>query len=191
MSHEKRLVLATLALGKSSIIRRNMGSKLIKMIFTESRQAGRSTETIEVPEIERNVFSLTDADILELARYAMIIEAHYDRPMDIEWGKDGQDGKLYIPQARPETMKSQDDHASVIEKYKLKQHGKVLTSGRAIGQKIGSGVVRVVNDPAQMHLVQPGDVLTVAMWDAGDGAAVFTTSVGDRAVIDQGLVRFG
>ncbi|MDO9271549.1 MAG: phosphoenolpyruvate synthase [Rugosibacter sp.] len=156
---------ATLALGKPSIIRRNMGSKLIKMIFTESRQAGRSTETIDVPENDRNAFSLTDEDILELARYAMIIEAHYQMPMDIEWGKDGQDGKLYILQARPETVKSQDDHASVIEKYKLKQHGKVLTSGRAIGQKIGSGVVRVVKDPAQMHLVQPGDVLVADMTD--------------------------
>lgn len=156
---------ATLALGKSSIIRRNMGSKLIKMIFTDSRQAGRSTETIDVPENERNVFSLTDADILELARYAMIIEKHYQRPMDIEWGKDGQDGKLYILQARPETVKSQNGHATVIEKYKLKQHGKVLTSGRAIGQKIGSGVVRVVKDPTEMHLVQPGDVLVADMTD--------------------------
>ncbi|AJP48228.1 phosphoenolpyruvate synthase [Rugosibacter aromaticivorans] len=156
---------ATLAQGKPSIIRRNMGSKLIKMIFTDSRQAGRSTETIDVPENERNVFSLTDADILELARYAMIIEKHYQRPMDIEWGKDGQDGKLYILQARPETVKSQNGHATVIEKYKLKQHGKVLTSGRAIGQKIGSGVVRVVKDPTEMHLVQPGDVLVADMTD--------------------------
>lgn len=155
----------TLAEGKPSIIRRNMGSKLIKMIFTASRQAGRSTETVDVPEGDRHVFSLTDADILELARYAMTIEKHYACPMDIEWGKDGQDGKLYILQARPETVKSQDNHASVIEKYKLQQHGKVLTNGRAIGQKIGAGVVRVVTDPSEMHLVQPGDVLVADMTD--------------------------
>ncbi|MDO8347864.1 MAG: phosphoenolpyruvate synthase [Rugosibacter sp.] len=157
---------ATLALGKPSIIRRNMGSKLIKMIFTDARQAGRSTVTVDVPEAERNRFSLTDADILELARYAMIIEQHYQRPMDIEWGKDGVDGKLYILQARPETVKSQDAGAgNVIEKYKLGQHGKVLTSGRAIGQKIGAGPVRIVKDPAEMNRVQPGDVLVADMTD--------------------------
>ncbi len=155
----------TLALGKPSIIRRNMGSKLIKMIFTESRQAGRSTETVDVPEAERNRFALNDADVLELARYAMIIEAHYRRPMDIEWGKDGQDGKLYILQARPETVKSQDAHATVLEKYRLRQHGKVLASGRAIGQKIGGGAVRIVKDPAEMHRVQTGDVLVADMTD--------------------------
>ena len=157
---------ATLAQGKPSIIRRNMGSKLIKMVFTDSRQAGRSTVTVDVAEAERNRFSLTDADILELARYAMTIEQHYQRPMDIEWGKDGIDGKLYILQARPETVKSQDAEAgNVIEKYKLKQHGKVLTSGRAIGQKIGAGPVRIVKDPAEMNRVQPGDVLVADMTD--------------------------
>ncbi len=156
----------TLALGKPSIIRRNMGSKMIKMIFTESRQAGRSTATVDVEEALRNRYSLNDADILELARYAIIIEQHYQRPMDIEWGKDGQDGKLYILQARPETVKSQEAQAgNVMEKYKLKQHGKVLTSGRAIGQKIGAGPVRIVKDPAEMNRVQDGDVLVADMTD--------------------------
>jgi pyruvate,water dikinase len=157
---------ATLALGKPSVIRRNMGSKLIKMIFTESRQAGRSTVTVDVPEAERNRYTLNDADILELARYAVTIEKHYERPMDIEWGKDGQDGKLYILQARPETVKSQEAlSGNVLEKYKLKTHGKVLTSGRAIGQKIGAGPVRIVKDPAEMNRVQPGDVLVADMTD--------------------------
>jgi len=154
----------TLALGRPSIIRRNMGSKLIKMVFTESRQAGRSTITVDVPEAERMRFSLSDADILELARYAMIIEKHYQRPMDIEWGKDGQDGKLYILQARPETVKSQAQ-VNVLEKYKLKQHGKALASGRAIGQKVGTGIVRIIKDPAEMHRVQAGDVLVADMTD--------------------------
>ena len=154
----------TLALGRPSIIRRNMGSKLIKMVFTESRQAGRSTITVDVPEAERMRFSLSDADILELARYAMIIEKHYQRPMDIEWGKDGQDGKLYILQARPETVKSQEQ-VNVLEKYKLKQHGKALASGRAIGQKVGTGIVRIIKDPAEMHRVQAGDVLVADMTD--------------------------
>jgi pyruvate,water dikinase len=159
----------TLALGKPSIIRRNLGSKLIKMIFTESRSAGKSTETVDVAEAERYRYALTDADVLELARYAVIIENHYQRPMDIEWGKDGQDGKLYILQARPETVKSQASQgaggANILEKYKLKQHGKVLTSGRAIGQKIGSGPVRIVKDPSEMNRVQPGDVLVADMTD--------------------------
>ncbi len=154
----------TLALGRPSIIRRNMGSKLIKMVFTESRQAGRSTVTVDVPEAERMRFSLSDADILELARYAMTIEKHYQRPMDIEWGRDGQDGKLYILQARPETVKSQEQ-VNVLEKYKLKQHGKALASGRAIGQKVGSGIVRIIKDPAEMHRVQAGDVLVADMTD--------------------------
>ncbi|HQR02490.1 MAG: phosphoenolpyruvate synthase [Proteobacteria bacterium] len=153
----------TLAQGKQAVIRRNLGSKMIKMIFSETRQAGKSTVTVEVPEVERHHFAITDADVLELARYAVIIEKHYGRPMDIEWGKDGRDGKLYILQARPETVQSQA--TGVIEKYRIKQHGKVLTSGRAIGQKIGAGPVRVVKDPAEMNRVQPGDVLVADMTD--------------------------
>ena len=129
---------ATLAQGKPAVIRRNLGSKMIKMVFSEKKEAGKSTRTIDVPEAERNVYSLTDADVLELGRYAMIIEKHYGRPMDIEWGKSGDDGKLYILQARPETVKSQQ-FGHVLEKYRLKQYSKSLTHGRAIGQKIGAG----------------------------------------------------
>ena len=154
----------TLALGKPAVIRRNLGSKLIKMVFTEKAVAGRSVRTVDVPEAERNRFSLTDEDVLELARYAVIIEKHYGRPMDIEWGKDGVDGKLYILQARPETVKSQDS-GLVMEKYRLKQYGKALTHGRAIGQKIGAGVVRVVGDASEMNRVQAGDILVTDMTD--------------------------
>jgi pyruvate,water dikinase len=154
---------ATLALGKPSVIRRNLGSKLIKMVFTDAKQAGRSTATIDVAEVDRNRFSLSDADVLELARYAMIIEKHYGRPMDIEWGKDGHDGKLYILQARPETVKSQA--GGIMEKFRLKQHGKVLTSGRAIGQKIGVGAVRLVRDSSEMERVEAGDILVTDMTD--------------------------
>jgi pyruvate, water dikinase len=155
----------TLALGKPSVIRRNLGSKLIKMVFADKKEAGKSTRTIEVDTAESQRFSITSDDVLELARYAMIIEKHYGRPMDIEWGKDGRDGKLYILQARPETVKSQEASHGAIEKYKLKQYGKVLASGRAIGQKIGVGPVRVVKDPAEMNRVQPGDVLVADMTD--------------------------
>ncbi|MCK2087786.1 phosphoenolpyruvate synthase [Thauera aromatica] len=154
----------TLALGKPAIIRRNLGSKLIKMVFTDKAVAGKSVRTVDVPEADRNRFSLTDADVLELARYAVIIEQHYGRPMDIEWGKDGDDGKLYILQARPETVKSQDS-GLVMEKYRLKQYGKALTHGRAIGQKIGAGVVRVVGDASEMNRVQAGDILVTDMTD--------------------------
>ncbi|AVR88616.1 phosphoenolpyruvate synthase [Thauera aromatica] len=154
----------TLALAKPAIIRRNLGSKLIKMVFTDKAVAGKSVRTVDVPEADRNRFSLTDADVLELARYAVIIEQHYGRPMDIEWGKDGDDGKLYILQARPETVKSQDS-GLVMEKYRLKQYGKALTHGRAIGQKIGAGVVRVVGDASEMNRVQAGDILVTDMTD--------------------------
>ncbi len=156
----------TLALGKPSVIRRNLGSKLIKMQFTDAKSAGRSTVTVDVPEADRQRYSLTNDDVLELARYALIIEKHYDRPMDVEWGKDGVDGKLYILQARPETVKSQDAaHGHVIEKYRIRQHGKVLTSGRAIGQKIATGPVRLVKDASEMNRVQAGDILVTDMTD--------------------------
>ena len=154
----------TLALGKPAIVRRNLGSKLIKMVFTDKAVAGKSVRTVDVPEADRNRFSLTDEDVLELARYAVIIEKHYGRPMDIEWGKDGVDGKLYILQARPETVKSQDE-GLVMEKYRLKQYGKALTHGRAIGQKIGAGTVRVVSDASEMSRVQAGDILVTDMTD--------------------------
>ena len=153
-----------LAAGKKAVIRRNLGSKMIKMEFSNEKAAGKSVRTIEVPEAMRHQFSLNDAEVEELARYAMIIEKHYGRPMDIEWGKDGNDGKLYILQARPETVKSQEGHER-LQKFKLKSFSKVLSSGRAIGQKIGVGPVRVVSDPKEMDKVQPGDVLVADMTD--------------------------
>ncbi|MCK9260218.1 MAG: phosphoenolpyruvate synthase [Azoarcus sp.] len=153
-----------LALGRPAVVRRNLGSKLIQMVFADKKEAGKSVRTIDVPEADRNRFSLTDEDVLELARYAVIIEKHYGRPMDIEWGKDGVDGKLYILQARPETVKSQTT-GHVMEKYRLKQYGKALTHGRAIGQKIGAGTVRVVKDASEMNRVQAGDILVTDMTD--------------------------
>lgn len=173
----------TLMQGKPSIIRRNLGSKLIKMVFGEPGEGVR-VKVVDVPEADRNRFCLEDADILELARYAVIIERHYGRPMDIEWGKDGIDGKIYILQARPETVKSHDS-GRVMEKYRLKQHGKALVHGRAIGQKVGVGPVRIVTDPSQMDRVQPGDVLVTDMTDPNwepvmKRAAAIVTNRGGR-----------
>ena len=150
--------------GKKAIVRRSLGSKLIKMEFARDKIAGKSTHTIDVAEADRHRFSINDADVEELARYAMIIERHYQRPMDIEWGKDGVDGKLYILQARPETVKSQEGHER-LQKFRLKSFSKVLASGRAIGQKIGVGPVRIVADPAEMNQVRPGDILVADMTD--------------------------
>jgi pyruvate,water dikinase len=155
-----------LAQGKPAIVRRTMGSKLIKMVFSDATQAGKSTNTVDVDPVDSDRYSLTDADILELAGYAMTIEAHYGCPMDIEWGKNGLDNKLYILQARPETVKSQEANNSVTETYKLQKHSaKPLVAGRAVTQKVGVGPVRIVLDPAQMHEVQPGDVLVADMTD--------------------------
>ena len=151
--------------GKKPVIRKNIGSKLIKMEFTKEAKAGRSVQTVDVPVEQRNRYSLTDDEVVELAKYAVIIEKHYGRPMDIEWGKDGRDGKLYILQARPETVKSQQKATDSQQRFKLKGTGTVLTSGRAIGQKIGAGPVRVINDPSEMERVQPGDVLVADMTD--------------------------
>ena len=151
--------------GKSPVIRRNIGSKLLKMEFTDDRKAGRSVKTVDVPIELRNRYSLADSEVVELAKYAVIIENHYGRPMDIEWGKDGRDGKLYILQARPETVKSQQKATDAQQRFKLKGSGTVLVSGRAIGQKIGAGPVRVISDPSEMERVQPGDVLVADMTD--------------------------
>ncbi len=151
--------------GKKPVIRKNIGSKLIKMEFTKEAKAGRSVQTVDVPIEMRNRYSLLDEEVVELAKYAVIIEKHYQRPMDIEWGKDGRDGKLYILQARPETVKSQQKATDSQQRFKLKGTGTVLTSGRAIGQKIGAGPVRVINDPSEMERVQPGDVLVADMTD--------------------------
>src|SRR5438477_6154854 len=134
--------------GKPAVVRRALGSKLQKMVFGAAREAGKSTRTVDVPEAERHRFSLTDAEVLELARYAVAIERHYGRPMDIEWGKDGTDAKLYILQARPETVKSRK--RDVEERFALKGSSRVLVTGRAIGHKIGSGSVRIIPDASQM-----------------------------------------
>ena len=152
---------------RRAIIRRNLGSKLIKMEFAtaeEKAASGRLVKTVDTVHEHRNRFSLSDADVTELAGYALTIETHYGRAMDIEWGKDGTDGKLYILQARPETVKSQQE-GKVEQRYKLKSTGTVLAIGRAIGQKIGTGPVRIVHSIADMDTVQAGDVLVTDMTD--------------------------
>jgi pyruvate, water dikinase len=157
----------SLAAGKRAVIRRNLGSKLTQMVFASSEEkaaSGKLVKTTDVPTEQRNRYSLTDADVEQLARYALVIEKHYGRPMDIEWGKDGVDGQLYILQARPETVKSQQQ-GKVEQRYKLKGKGKVLSEGRAIGQKIGTGPVRRVSDISEMDRVQAGDVLVTDMTD--------------------------
>lgn len=154
----------TLQAGRPAILRRNLGSKAIKMVYGEEAKAGRSVKTVEVDRAERARFCLSDEEVNELAKQAMIIEQHYQRPMDIEWAKDGDDGKLYIVQARPETVKSRSS-ANVMERYLLKEKGTVLVEGRAIGQRIGAGKVRVINDVSEMDKVQPGDVLVSDMTD--------------------------
>ncbi|MDZ4162696.1 MAG: phosphoenolpyruvate synthase, partial [Burkholderiales bacterium] len=157
--------------GKRAVIRRNLGSKLIQMTFTspeekatEGALKGKLVKTVDVPVEQRNRFSLTDADVEQLGHYALVIEQHYGRPMDIEWGKDGTDGQLYILQARPETVKSQAA-GKVEHRYKLKGKSTVLAHGRAIGQKIGTGPVRLVHNISEMDQVQPGDVLVTDMTD--------------------------
>ena len=156
-----------LAAGKRSVIRRNLGSKLIEMVFAtpaEKAQTGQLVKTTDVPPELRNRYSLTDDEVEQLARYAVVIEQHYGRPMDIEWGKDGKDGLLYILQARPETVKSQAKGSPEL-RYKLKGKSAILAEGRAIGQKIGTGPVRLVHNVSEMDKVQPGDVLVTDMTD--------------------------
>ena len=153
--------------GKRAIIRRNLGSKLIQMEFTtaaEKAASGKLVKTTDVPTEQRNRYSLTDAEVEQLARYALVIERHYGRPMDVEWGKDGIDGQLYILQARPETVKSQQGDKAEL-RYKLKGKSHVLAEGRAIGQKIGTGPVRLVHHISEMDKVQAGDVLVTDMTD--------------------------
>jgi pyruvate,water dikinase len=173
--------------GKLPIIRRNLGSKLIRMEFAspaEKAESGKLVKTTDTPPELRNRYSLSDPDVIELARYALIIEQHYGRAMDIEWGKDGGDNQLYILQARPETVKSQAAN-QVEHRYKLKGQGAVLAEGRAIGQKIGTGPVRLVRSSAEMDRVQPGDVLVTDMTDPNwepvmKRAAAIVTNRGGR-----------
>ena len=156
-----------LAAGNRAVIRRNLGSKLLQMVFStpeEKAATGQLVKTVDVAGELRNRYSLSDADVTQLAHYAMVIEAHYGRAMDIEWGKDGNDGLLYILQARPETVKSQAK-GKVEQRYTLLGSSQVLVSGRAIGQKIGAGPVRLVDDIADMDKVQPGDILVTDMTD--------------------------
>ncbi|HSX92902.1 MAG TPA: phosphoenolpyruvate synthase, partial [Hydrogenophaga sp.] len=157
--------------GKRALIRRNLGSKLIQMVFSTAEEKaaegplkGKLVKTVDVPVEQRNRYSLSDADVAQLAQYALVIEQHYGRPMDIEWGKDGTDGQIYILQARPETVKSQSAGKTEV-RYKLKGKGAVLASGRAIGQKVGTGPVRLVHSISEMDKVQPGDVLVTDMTD--------------------------
>ena len=154
----------TLEAGRPAILRRNLGSKAIKMIYGDEAKAGKSVKVIDVEPADRARFCLSDAEVNELAKQAMIIEKHYKCPMDIEWAKDGDDGKLYIVQARPETVKSRAS-ANVMERYLLKETGTVLVEGRAIGQRIGAGKVRIIHDVSEMDKVQPGDVLVSDMTD--------------------------
>ena len=151
--------------GKYPIIRKTLGSKLIKMEFESDKSAGRTVRTVDVAPEDRRQFAITDEDVIELARFARIIEKHYGRPMDIEWGKDGNDGKIYILQARPETVKSQQSKSDVQLRYSLKTKGRLLCQGRAIGQKVGLGPVRIVESAAEMDRVQAGDVLVTDMTD--------------------------
>lgn len=151
-----------LAAGRSAVLRRTLGSKLQKMVFAS--EAGKLVDTVETSRAERRSFSLDDADVEALARLGVTIEAHYGRPMDIEWGKDGEDGELYILQARPETVRSREA-GNVMERYELGERGEVLVEGRAIGQRIGAGPAKVLSDLHEMDRVQPGDVLVTDMTD--------------------------
>jgi len=153
-----------LAAGRPAILRKSVGTKAIRMIFAADQSATNSTVTVEVPATERHCFAITDAEAHELARHAMLIEAHYGRPMDIEWGRDGIDGRLYILQARPETVKSREG-AEHLRRYRIREKSRVLASGRAIGQKVGQGPVRLVKSIAEMDRVKAGDVLVAEMTD--------------------------
>jgi pyruvate,water dikinase len=153
-----------LAARRPAILRKTVGGKAIRMQFADAQQAGKSTVTVDVPEEERQRFSISDSEVEDLARCAVTIEAHYGRPMDIEWGRDGADGKLYILQARPETVKSREG-GEVLRRFRLKAKSDVLASGRAIGQKVGQGAVRLVKSAAEMDKVKGGDVLVADMTD--------------------------
>src|SRR6266699_231111 len=177
--------------GKFPMIRRSLGSKLQKMVFAEQAQAGPSVKTVDVSEADRSRFCLSDEDVIELARLALKIEEHYQRPMDIEWAKDGSDGRIYILQARPETVKSRKS-AEGQERFLLKQKSEVLASGRAIGHKIGAGIVRVVKDASEMGRIKPGDIIVTDMTDPNwepvmkRAAAIIARELGIPAVVGCG-----
>ena len=154
----------TLAAGRPAVLRRTLGGKALKMIYTDDTAHGKTVDIVNVDMAQRRQFSITDAEIEELAKQAMIIEKHYQRPMDIEWAKDGGNGRIYIVQARPETVKSRDN-SQVLEDYLLKETGNIITTGRAIGQRIGKGKVRILNDISEMAKVEAGDVLVTDMTD--------------------------
>src|SRR5207302_5774060 len=173
-----------LAAGKFPIVRRSLGSKLVKLQFETQPGSGRTVCQVDVPDEQRHQFSLSDQDVIELSGIAVRIEQHYGRPMDIEWGKDGTDGRLYVLQARPETVKSRAGAEAQL-RYHLKQTSRVLVSGRAIGQKIGAGPARLVTGTAQMERVRPGDVLITDMTDPNwepvmKRAAAIVTNRGGR-----------
>jgi len=154
-----------LAEGKPAVLRRSLGTKAEKMIFSAAQSAGKSVIVKPVEQTERDKFSLTDAEVEELAQYAVAIEKHYGRPMDIEWGKDGRDGKLYILQARPETVKSQETRTDVLIRYRMKAEGDKIAEGRAIGGKVGIGPARVIKDVSEINLFREGDVIVTDMTD--------------------------
>ncbi|QSX28653.1 phosphoenolpyruvate synthase [Shewanella cyperi] len=154
----------TLTSGHQAVVRRNIGSKLIQMVYSDDLSHGKQVKIEDVELANRRQFSISDAEVMELAKQAMIIEKHYGRPMDIEWAKDGNDGKLYIVQARPETVRSRED-VQLIERYHLKSRGAVICEGRAIGHKVGSGVAKVLKSIDEMDKIQPGDVLVTDMTD--------------------------
>jgi pyruvate,water dikinase len=170
--------------GKFPVIRRSLGAKTQKMVFAEHGHAKKSVQILDVAEADRNRYCLSDEDVVELARFALKIEEHYQRPMDIEWAKDGSDGKIYILQARPETVKSRKSSEGQ-ERFRLKQKSEVLVSGRAIGHRIGAGTVRVVKDASEMGSVKPGDIIVTDMTDPNwepvmKRAAAIVTNRGGR-----------
>ncbi|BBI62317.1 hypothetical protein HSBAA_36230 [Vreelandella sulfidaeris] len=154
----------TLAAGRPAVLRRNLGSKLIKMVYGQDASAGKSVETVDVPHADRGRFCINDQQVMDLARQAMTIEQHYQRPMDIEWALDGDDGELYIVQARPETVVSQQEGGK-LERFQLREKGRTLITGRAIGQRIGRGTVKVVLSPDDMDKIHDGDILVTDMTD--------------------------
>ncbi len=156
------------------ILRKNLGSKAIKMVFSENPQPGKTVDTVDVDNADSMRFALDNDDIIELARQAVTIEKHYGRPMDIEWGKDGTDGKLYILQARLETVQSRS--GKTIHRFTLKSQSDVLSRGRSIGQKIGTGMAKVISSIDEMHRVQAGDVLISDMTGSQSGSVISVTS---------------